>query len=383
MIDHSSCNLKNDWKNMLNRNINPRGRSRSIFAFCLLSNLFLVVFLANTQAQESGDDEEMPAALFSTPDILEVTLTLPWRAIERDEFFFQGAYPARIEFTDDLGNLNSLEITTERRGMSRQVVCRYPPIKLRFQKEAVNGTVFRGQESLKLVTHCDTTAPVEQYYILEMLAYQIYNLITDFSFRIRPLSVTYVDSDHGGSDGPRFAFLIEDDSDVAKRNGQKILKIGVITPQQMHPQEASNLSLFEYMIGNTDWTVLKGPDPEECCKNIKLIGQDPDNDPIYAIPNDFDSSGLVNAHYAVPPADLPINHVTQRLFRGFCVHNGTLEDARQRFLAKEQDIYSLIENEGRLTSDSKKKAGSYLEEFFEILRDQKIFEKDVTANCRK
>jgi hypothetical protein len=360
----------------------PRDRSRSIVLSCLLAKLFLVLS-ANALTQESENDEQMPATLFSSSDTLEVTLTLPWRTIVRDEFFFQGAYPARIEFTDDLGNVNSLEITTERRGMTRQVVCRYPPIKLRFQKETVNGTVFRGQNALKLATHCDTSDPFEQYHILEILAYQMYNLITDFSFRVRSLTVTYVDSEHGSSDGPRFAFLIEDDSDVAKRNGQIKLKIGEITPEQLHPQESSNLSLFQYMIGNTDWVALSGPDPEKCCNNIKLIGQDPDNDPIYAIPNDFDASGLVNAHYAVPSANLPIDDVTQRLFRGFCMHNRTLEDAKQRFLSKEQDIYSLVENEGRLTSDSKKKASEYLGEFFEILRDHKKFEKEIIANCRK
>jgi hypothetical protein len=367
---------------MQSTKLNPHGRRRSIVISCLLA-IWFIVFSATALTQESENDEQMPAALFSSSGTLEVTLTLPWRTIVRDEFFFQGAYPARIEFTDDLGNVNSLEVTAERRGMTRQVVCRYPPIKLRFQIEAVNGTVFRGQKSLKLATHCDTGAPFERYQILEILAYQMYNLITDFSFRVRPVSVTYIDSEHGGSDGPRFAFLIEDDSDVAKRNGQKKLSIGEITPEQMHPQESSNLSLFQYMIGNTDWTTLSGPDSEECCKNIKLIGQEPDNDPIYAIPNDFDASGFVNAHYAMPSANLPIDDVTQRLFRGFCLHNGTLEDAKQRFLAKEQDIYSLVENEGRLTSDSKIKVSEYLEKFFKIMRDQKKFESEIIVNCRK
>lgn len=348
----------------------------------MLTNL-LLVFLISAQAQESGVDRKTPTALFSTSDILEVTLTLPWQAIERDEFFDQGAYPAQISFTDDLGKANSLDITTERRGMSRQVVCRFPPIKLRFQKQAVKGTIFHGQKSLKLATHCDSSASVEQYYILEMLAYRMYNLITDFSFRVRPLRVTYVDIDNGRSDGPRPAFLIEDDSDIAKRNGQKKLKLGAVSPARLHAQESSNLSLFEYMIGNTDWSALSGPDPEKCCKNIELIGQPADNTPIYAIPNDFDFSGFVDAHYATPSAELPISRVTDRLFLGLCTHNQTLEDAKDRFLAREQDIYALVENEGRLTSDSRKKAISYLGEFFDILRDQNQFEQEVIANCRQ
>jgi hypothetical protein len=356
------------------------GCSATVFSRLLV--ILLLVFSANALAQTSEDIEKKPVRLFSTSNTLDVTLTLPWQAIVVDEFFFQGTYPASVEFTDDLGKVNSLELTTERRGMTRQVVCRYPPIKLRFHKEVVKDTVFHGQKSLKLATHCDTDAPFERYQVLEILAYKMYNLITDFSFRIRPLSVTYIDSENGGSDGPRLAFLIEDDGDVAKRNGQKKLKSGEITPEKLHPQESGNLSLFQYMIGNTDWAVNSGFDPENCCKNIKLVGQDPDSDPIYAIPNDFDSSGLVNAHYAVPPADLPINSVTQRLYRGYCVHNEALADAKQRFLAREQDIYSLLEKEDRLSDDSKKEAGKYLEKFFEVLRDQAKFEREIIANCR-
>jgi len=81
-------------------------------------------------------------------------MTGPWWYIERHAND-QAAKPAKIEFTDDLGNSNTLNLTVERRGITRQVVCRYPPIKLRFNKETAKGTTFRGQKSIKMVTHCD------------------------------------------------------------------------------------------------------------------------------------------------------------------------------------------------------------------------------------
>jgi hypothetical protein len=207
----------------------------------------------------------------------------------------------------------------------------------------------------------------------------MYILITDYSFRLRPLSVTYQDSKSARSSGPRFAFLIEEDSDVAKRNGHKKYKRETVTVDQLDSQESSYMSLFEYMIGNTDWSTASEQDSEQCCKNVKLIGQDT----VYAIPNDFDSSGLVDAHYAVTPTGLPISHVTQRLFRGFCTHNGTLGVAKQRFLTKQQDIFALIENEERLSSDSRQKAAKYLEGFFVVIRDQDKFEKEVVSGCRQ
>jgi len=349
--------------------------------------MLLVTLLVGTTtglAETKDEGPPKPAKLFNSDDTLSISLQAPWRDVERKEKY-QGTYPATIKYTDELGNSMTHELTVERRGITRQQVCRYPPIKLRFEKEAVKGTTFRGQKSLKLVTHCEKATRFEQYYILEMLAYRMYNLLTDYSFRIRPLSVTYADSESGKSDGPRFAFLIEDDSDVAKRNDLKKLRIPRIRPSQMEPRLSSIFSLYQYMIGNVDWAALSGPDPKECCHNVKLIAPRPfePKDLIYPVPYDFDSSGLVDANYAAPPNGLPIKSVTQRLFRGYCSHNDTLEDARKHILTQEDAIFALVGNETRLNSGSQKKTNNYLEKYFKILKDPKDFEKQIISKCRK
>ena len=86
-----------------------------------------------------------------------------------------------------------------------------------------------------------------------MLAYRMYNVITDKSFRVRPLKVTYIDSATGKSDDTHFAFLIEDDSDVAKRNDLKKLNIPKVKLSQLSPDIISDFSLFQLQIGNVDW----------------------------------------------------------------------------------------------------------------------------------
>ena len=335
-------------------------------------------------AQEKQDKEPKPAKLFTSSETLNVTLTAPWRDIARHEKN-QDPYPAKIEFTDELGNTVSLDLTAQRRGLTRQRLCDFPPIKLRFEKETVKGTTFRGQKSLKMVTHCERSKRFEQYYILEMLAYQMYNLITDYSFRVRPLNVNYVDSKTGKTDESRFAFLIEDDSDVAKRNGVKKLKVPKVSVSQLEPGVTSKFSLFQYMIANVDWAALSGPKTNECCHNVKLIGPEPlqPKDQVYPIPYDFDSSGLVDAHYAAPPNGLPINSVTTRLYRGYCKQNSTLEDARKHILSKEAAIFSLINDERMLNSSKKKRTIKYIEKFFKIIKDPGDFEKRIIGKCRK
>jgi hypothetical protein len=308
----------------------------------------------------------------------------PWGDLERKESY-QGTYPAQLIYRDSDGQAVTIDMTVARRGVKRQEACSFPPIRLRFEKEAVKGSLFRGQKSLKMVTHCKSSERYDQYYIFEMLAYRMYNLLTDYSFRVRPLQVTYVDNASGRTETSRFAFLIEDDSDVAKRNDLKKINLPRISPDRLDAEIASLMSLFQFLIGNTDWAALMGPDPRECCHNVKLIGPEPlgPGDLAIPVPYDFDSSGLVDARYAAPHQDLPIKSVTQRLFRGYCLHNRTLESARETIVAREAEFRALVADEPRLTDSSKKKAGRFLDGFFEIAGDSRKFERYVTGRCRK
>ena len=366
----------------------------NLIRFFAISLLSLIVLLPSVAAQQEGGGST-PEKLFDSVDILEISMTAPWHELVGDKNF-TGSYPASLSYTDDSGNEVSIDLTVERRGLTRQRVCKIPPIKLRFVKGAAKGTMFRGQKSLKMVTHCQKDSDYQQYYILEMLAYRMYNLLTDYSFRVRPLTVTYFQADAKESSssfsffkketsaGPVFAFLIEDDKDVANRFDLNKLNVPRIKPSQLDTGESALLGLFQYMIGNVDWAATVGPQPDECCHNVKLIGPEPTRpgDTIYAVPYDFDSSGLVDASYATPNEGLPIRQVTQRLYRGFCVSNPGLEEARQTILEKEQDIYGLVKAESRLKAGRQKKALKYLDGFFKIMKDDKKFRREIVEECR-
>jgi len=346
----------------------------------------LTVLLLGAQplcARAEPGKKARPDKLFSSDDTLTVTLSGPWHEIQREKDV-QTPYPGKLEFRNGQGERVSLDVTVERRGITRQRVCDFPPIRLRFDKKEVKGTIFHGQDSLKLVTHCENAKKYEQYYVLEMLAYRMYNLITDFSFRVRPLNVTYVDSGNGEKDEDRFGFLIEDDSDVAKRHDLKKIHISSVHLSQLQPRETSEMSLFQYMISNVDWSALQGPD-DSCCHNTKLIGPEPlhRGDKVYPIPYDFDASGLVDAHYAAPAAGLPVDTVTKRLYRGYCVFNDELEATREVYLAQENAIFALIDNEDRLYSKTKARSTKYLGKFFKIIKSPRYFEKYIIKKCRK
>jgi hypothetical protein len=321
-----------------------------------------------------------PPKLFSQFGDMQVTLTGPWNTIKRNKKR-DDRYPVQLAYTGSDGTQHTIDAEVSLRGITRRRICRFPPLKLHFDKESLKGTEFRGNKSLKLVTYCDVNSKYEQYYIKEYLTYRIYNLITDYSFRARPMIIEYKDS--GKNDSiTRFGFLIEDVDDVAKRNDLEELSIASVPFRQLDPVTTSRLSLFQFMIGNLDWAATSGPKDDKCCHNSKLIGAGNDVNPKYTVPYDFDSSGLVNAHYAAPPDGLSVRNIRQRLYRGFCVFNDEMPKTVALFKEKKTDILALFQSNKHLSDYSRERAIDYIEEFYNVIDDPNRLEKDIIGKCR-
>lgn len=354
--------------------LNVMKPNKSFSFFLLLICILLFVSFSSVA------DEVKPPKLFSDTNELSVTLTGPWYTI-RKQVKDNKLYPVTLSYRDASGQQQTIKAQVGPRGITRRLkVCKFPPLKIHFDKEEVKGTPFRGNKSLKLVTYCDTNRKYEQYYIKEFLAYRIYNLITELSFRVKPMMIEYKDIEENDSI-TRFGFLIEDLDDVAKRNKLEKLTLSSISLSDLDAVASSNFSLFEYMIGNLDWAALGGP-KDSCCHNSRLIGAGNDINPKYGVPYDFDSSGLVNAHYAAPPSELRVRDIRQRLYRGFCPFNFTLPQTVDLFNEKKMEILSLFEKNTHLDDKKRAVAIDYIESFYEIINDPSRFEKLIIDKCR-
>jgi len=343
-----------------------------VLMFCFLLNAPLLF----------AQDKVKPPKLFSEFSEMQVTLTGPWNTIKRNKKK-DARYPVQLTYTGADGASHTIDVEATLRGITRRRICDFPPLKLHFDKKAMKGTEFRGNKSLKLVTYCDTSSKYEQYYIKEFLTYRIYNLITEFSFRARPMMIEYVDSEKSKKKSiTRFGFLIEDADDVAKRNDVKELEIPSAPYRDLEPVSTSQLSLFQYMIGNLDWAATSGPREDKCCHNARLIGAGEDVDPKYAIPYDFDSSGLVNTHYAAPPDGLRVRNIRQRLYRGFCVRNNELPQTIAQFNELKPEIIALFQDNKHLSDYMREDAIDYIEGFYKIINNPKKLKKEITDKCR-
>jgi hypothetical protein len=296
--------------------------------------------------------------LFKSHEVVALTLRAPFgdifqhRGDESEEY--AGVVVVRGRSTEK----GTVEVGVRTRGHSRLMkrICRFPPLRLDFPRSRVVGSLFEGQDKLKLVTHCqDDREDYEQYVLLEYLIYRIYNTLTPLSFRVRLARITYEDSEGDRDTVTRYGFLIEHEEAVAERTGWSYLVAPQVPPDMTDPQNLALVGVFQYMIGNPDWSAFQsGPGTSECCHNTKPIGTPVG--PVFTLPYDFDISGLLNTRYADRLFSgnlekLGLRNVRQRRFRGLCRSAPLWPGIFRRFnerRAEIGDFYEVINDEDRV-----------------------------------
>lgn len=267
------------------------------------------------------------------------------------------------------------EIRVEARGNMRRQICNMPPMKMNFHNTTSPTLYPLG--SLKMVSPCFDNNTYDQLLLKEYLIYKMYNLITEKSFRVRLLNITYADSEEGKKPLALHAFFIEDGKALARRNDCNDLKDLTLHSESTDRDQMTLVALFEYMIGNTDWGVWKN-------HNAILIGSVKDSTARpFVIPYDFDYAGLVNAGYAVPTEGLDIENVQQRYYLGFERTPEELNIAISIFNAHKDSIYTLINNFDLLTKRNREEMIGYLGTFYKIISDKREVKTYFIDGARK
>jgi hypothetical protein len=344
---------------------------------CIRLNAFLVFAMLSAEAQELSQPD--PLFLDSAP--LGVRIALP---IERllEERPDDEELPGTFTWTDADGIERSAYVAVRTRGNYRREwrTCPFPPLRLNFRKSEVEDTVLSGQDKVKLVTHCRPWSRLYRESMLrEYMAYRMLNELTDLSFRVRLLQITYENTDDDGNAEQTFGFLIESDDRLAARTGLKKIGIPSTTVESLNPGFTNLVSLFQYMIANTDFSPIAGPPDGDCCHNIELF--EDDQGAQFPIPYDFDMSGIVDAKYASPNPKLGIRSVKQRLYRGRCEHNDQIGDTVALFAERKSRIYDTIESLPALDDRDKRTARRFIDDFFKTIEDPKDLDRELVRNC--
>jgi len=336
--------------------------------------LFLL-FCAAAVADSDGDP------LFASNETLQVTITAPFTSLMRDRPN-EEYVPAIFRYQDPAGDTVEFNIGLRTRGRLRRKpdICSFAPLRLNFKKSETKNTLFDKQDKLKLVTHCqNNNSRYRQNVLEEYLAYRILNLLTDVSYRVRLLQITYVDTDRDNSERASFAFFIEYADRLAKRIDTPALKIPGTTVFSLQSEYLNLTSVFQYFIGNTDFSPIAAAAGEKCCHNYTLFAKE--NESYFAVPYDFDMSGIVNADYAAPSKNMRIRNVRQRLYRGRCVNESHVQTSLTLFAAKRDDIVTLADEMDLMKSATRKSVLIYIDKFYRLLNSPKKIEKELIKKC--
>lgn len=357
------------------RKVYPNVLMSSVYMTALACGMFLTF---GSTAASAGSDID---PLFASDEILDVRIEAPFAMLTRerpDEEEAQGTFSYRGAD----GELVKFDIQVRTRGRLRRgkKTCSFPPFRLNFRKSEVADSLFDKQDKLKLVSHCRSSPDqYEQAVISEYLTYRIYNLLTERSFHARLLRATYVYSDKNNRTETGYAIIIEHKDRLSKRLDATTVNSERISINSIAPEDLNLTSVFQYFIGNTDFSPVASAPNENCCHNQVVFVRQGELD--YTVPYDFDQSGLVNAPYAMPNPRFKLRNVRERLYRGRCMNNGRLPATLGYFREKRRDIEALIKNQQGLDNKTRRSMLQYVGQFYKTIDNPKSVDRQLISKC--
>jgi len=307
-----------------------------------------------------------PAPLFAGDAPIRLTISGPLAAIGRGAERSTDAHEAVLRVDGAAAETHAIRLSARGISRRRRDVCTFPPLRVEFTRAPPATSQFSGQRRLKLVTHCRPVASFQQYMLLEYAAYRLLNVLSPRSLRVRLAAIDYVETGAARPFASRLGFFIEDVDAAARRNGLVEIDTRGVRIAQLAPRDAGRFAVFQYMIGNLDWSMIGAPAGSLCCHNAKLLGAAAGAaNGLVPMPYDFDHSGLVDAPYAAPPDEIAIATVRTRRYRGYCVHNEEAGAAAAEARAAAAALQAALAAIPQLDARNRNRASAYLAGFLE------------------
>lgn len=346
---------------------NPISMNHKISSrFILLSTTIILLLLS----KKSLAQDEKPS-IFDIETKVTLTIKADISGLISNNYTDENFTTAQVNFEINGENiLFDARINTRGHFRRDTLNCDFPPLKLKFKKDNIKKTILVGNTTVKIVTHCKSKVPeFKQFIMREYMTYKIYNIITPYSLQVKVVDIIYEDFEGKEKPIKKTAFLIEDIDHLAKRNGMKEYE-EFVSYDDINSENANQLSIYQFMIGNSDWIV-------PMAKNIKFIS---DENNIIAIPYDFDYTAIVGTDYSLGRESTFLSS-PDRMYIGACCTVQDLENYIPSFNDKKKDIMKLISSSKVLDYESKQHMKVYLNEFYRIINSDSMLAAALQANC--
>ncbi|MEM6700784.1 MAG: hypothetical protein AAF599_20440 [Bacteroidota bacterium] len=264
------------------------------------------------------------------------------------------------------------DIKIRTRGRYRRRICDFPPIKLEFSKKDLEAKGLSRVDDMKLVTHCSGDVTSDSYVLREAMAYGLYNIFTDNSFKHQVVKLTYINTGKKKYKIKRYGILIEDEKAVAQRLGGMPVDTFGLAWNNIQTPSIELAACYQYMIGNTDWDI-----PMQ--RNLKFVYRK-EQEEFIAIPYDFDMSGLVNPTYGIPNPDLPISTLQDRYYLGLLKPSAETIDLLK---SKKDDLLKYCKSYKLLNGAHRSEVHRFIESFYEALENGTAFMNQTKEEKKK
>ena len=339
--------------------------------------LFGLVFFNHSWSQNAAENSDLLTPLFRNEEILPVKMSYSIKEFRKntdDSTYMNTA----IAYLEEDGNWKELGTMIRTRGEFRLNNCYFPPVKMKIESAESKGTLFEGNKKLKLTVQCSAKKGTYDYVLKEFIAYKMYEHISPYHYKARLADINFDEIKGGQTRNHAFkGFFVEDLEKIAERFGGDPID-RIMHPMAQDPLSSVRNAFFQFLIGNTDFSTY-------VLHNEKLLYIDKK---VIPVPYDFDMSGFVDTGYAtVSHANdepLPISSVRDRLYRGFRRDPAIIAQVRKEFIDNKAAIIGELELQETLFENPKQyeKAKSYVEEFFKIMEDDKLYKKEITDRLR-
>ena len=328
-----------------------------------------LTFKQQVQSQPEFED------LFNSDEIIKITIKSDFKNLIKRKY--KGEYqPAIFRYYLNDSVVVAREIKIKPRGNMRRSTCYFPPLLLNFPKKETVMKQMHEFDKLKMVVDCKRGNTYEQYLLSEYYAYKVYSLITEYSFRVRLFEVTLIDEQDKVKTMTSYAFIIENIEQLAERLNAIEIETKNVRDQYTDPTTLSYGYIFQYLIGNTDWSI-------PALHNIKVIkSSDPTKEQPYVIPYDFDYAGIVNTNYAVPDEHLGIEFVRERVYRGVCINEMYIQNSVKKFMEAKDKIYALYNDSEIIDKHNLQQTIRYLDEFYKLIENEFSLKRNILEVCR-
>ncbi|MDF1575610.1 MAG: hypothetical protein P1P86_10530 [Bacteroidales bacterium] len=344
-----------------------------------LTALLLIIFTPicgqYDEVPSFEDTLEVYQDLFGIKEPLSLTLEFnikEFQKSKRNEKY----HPAKMTcHVNDSFEVNHT-VRVRARGNNRRDICMMPPYWLNIRYAGIEAEDLRGVTKMKVVTRCRQASVYKNYVLREYLVYQIYNLLSPYSFNTRLVRLKYIDTGRKNKVTEDWGFIIEPEAMMAERNQAMSIKSDKLSIRTVNKEWIDKVAFFHYMIGQCDYSVTGR-------HNLKILTLKEYGPTGYIpVPYDFDYTGLVHTNYAIPGDNLGITSVRERYYLGACrseeVHQKTID-----WLASYRDeIKNLIMDFEYLDEDGKVDMINYLESYYIESENINFIQRNINITCR-